>query len=284
MTATLLNGDCLELMKSLPDRSIDLFLCDLPYGCLSAKRGGVRVGECPADNPNGNIVVVNKPCEWDVKIDLEQFWIQVERLMKDEHTPIIHFCSTRFGVDLINSKPAWFRYDLVWNKMRGISFLSANKMPMRSHELMYVFSKKGARYTRVDVEGDFPKSMATNPRKNFFTGDTMPNKLKDNTGKRCVVSIVNADGYVTRKKGQHPTQKPDELYSWLIERYSKEGDTILDPTAGSFASVFTATAMGRNAIGMEMKKEFYDKALARSVPEIIIPQYNNADLPSLLNG
>lgn len=231
MTATILHGDCLELMRTLPDRSIDLFLCDLPYGCLSAKRGGMRVGVCPPDNPNGNIVVVNKPCAWDVPIDLEQFWVQVERLMKDDHTPIIHFCNTRFGVDLINSNPKWFRYDLIWNKSNGVGFLSANKMPMRSHENIYVFAKKGARYTRVDCEG-------------------------------CVKSVIDVAN--KKGKGKHPTQKPDDLYRWLIERYSKEGDTILDPTAGSFASVFTAVSMGRDGIGMEMNDAFYNKANERA--------------------
>jgi DNA modification methylase len=130
--------------------------------------------------------------------------------------------------------------------------------------MLYVFSKKGAKYYRTDIEGDFPKSIATNPRKTI-QGDILPNTLQDNTGKRCVLSIVESGGYATRKKGQHPTQKPDDLYEWLITRYSKEGDTILDPTAGSFASVFTAERMGRIGIGIEMNEEFYNKAQATRV-------------------
>jgi DNA modification methylase len=252
----LLQGDCLEVMKTLPDKSVDLFLCDLPYGCLSGRAIGKAAEEkkCWSGNPVG--------CAWDIPIDLSQFWVQVKRLCKDDHTPVLMFCSTKFGNDLINSNPDWFRYDLVWNKMRGVSFLSANKMPMRSHEMLYVFSKKGARYYRTDITGDFPKSIATNPRKTI-QGDILPNTLQDNTGKRCVLSIVESSGYATRKKGQHPTQKPDDLYAWLIERYSKEGDTILDPTAGSFASVFTAERMGRTGIGIEMNEEFYKKAMEK---------------------
>lgn len=257
----LLHGDCLEVMKTLPDRSVDLFLCDLPYGCLSTKdqsrdrsyRGGPATEKTMTGFP------------WDIKIDLAQFWEQVKRLCRDEHTPVLMFCTAKFGYELIKSNEAWFRYDLIWNKMRGVSFLSANKMPMRSHELLYVFAKKGARYYRTDITGDFPKSIAKNPRKNFYSGETMPNLLQDNTGKRCVVSIINSDGYATRKKGQHPTQKPDELYEWLITRYSKEGDTILDPTAGSFASVFTAERLGRNGIGIEKDEAFYKKAYESSV-------------------
>lgn len=256
--ATLLHGDCLEVMKTLPDKSVDLFLCDLPYGCLT---GGA--GKEKAKRMKNTETGVMGGCPWDVPLDLAQFWVQVKRLCKDDHTPVLMFCSTKFGADLINSNPDWFRYDLVWNKMRGVSFLSANKMPMRSHEMVYVFAKKGATYYRTDITGDFPKSIAKNPRKNFYTGETMPNLLQDNTGKRCVLSIIDSSGYTTRKKGQHPTQKPDDLYAWLITRYSKEGDTVLDPTAGSFASVFTAQRMGRKGIGIEKDKAFYDTAVSK---------------------
>lgn len=259
----LLHGDCLEVMKSLPDKSVDLFLCDLPYGCLAGQsikahrhnsKGELRLNE------GGEV----KGCAWDNKIDLAAFWEQVKRLAKDDHTPVLMFCSAKFGFDLYNSNPTWFRYDLVWNKMRGVSFLSANKMPMRSHEMIYVFAKKGANYYRTDINGDFPKSIAKNPKRTI-QGVILPNKLQDNTGKRCVLSVVESNGYATRKKGQHPTQKPEDLYAFLIERYSKEGDTILDPTAGSFASVFTAHRLGRNAIGIEKDEAFYSKAKAAAV-------------------
>jgi DNA modification methylase len=211
------------MMKTLPDKSIDLFVCDLPYGCLEPKRK--RTEEYLKETKHSH----TGGCAWDIPIDLTEFWVQVERLMKDDHTPIIHFCNTRFGYDLIKSKEAWFRYDLVWNKMRGVSFLQANKMPMKSHENIYVFAKKGARYNRIDMIGCCVKS---------------------------VITIANKKG-----KGNHPTQKPEDLYQWLIERYSKEGDTILDPTAGSFTSVFTAHKLNRNAIGIEKDDVFYEKAL-----------------------
>jgi site-specific DNA-methyltransferase (adenine-specific) len=224
--ATLIHGDCLSKMKALPDKSIDLFVCDLPYGCLEPQR--TRSAEYVKKVKN--VSVGQSSCAWDIKIDLTQFWAQVKRLCKDDHTPVIMFCSTKFGVELINSNPDWFRYDLVWNKMRGVSFLQANKMPMRCHELIYVFSKKGANYYRKDIDGT-----------------------------RCVISVVEVAN--KKGKGKHPTQKPDDLYAWLIERYSKEGDTILDPTAGSFASVFTAAKMGRKAIGIEMDDAFFAKAI-----------------------
>ena len=254
-TLQLLHGDCLELMKTLPDKSIDLFVCDLPYGCLTNKP--------KADGSNGKTkggknYTAETGCAWDIPIDLEAFWIQVKRLCKNDHTPVLMFCTAKFGYELIKSNEDWFRYDLIWNKQRGVSFLQANKMPMRSHELIYVFSKKGATYYRKDMEGDFPKSIATNPKRTI-QGQVLPNKLQDNTGKHCVLSVVPINPYQAREKGQHPTQKPEDLYEWLITRYSKEGDTILDPTAGSFASCFTAQRLGRNAIGMEMDLGFYEK-------------------------
>jgi site-specific DNA-methyltransferase (adenine-specific) len=266
MTLQLLQGDCLELMKTLPNKSIDLFVCDLPYGCLSVKRGGERIGELKnPDDPNSNIVVVNKPCAWDIPIDLNAFWVQVKRLCKDDHTPVLMFCSTKFGYELIKSNEDWFRYDLIWSKTNGVGFLSANKMPMRSHELIYVFSKKGANYTRIDIEGDFPPTISQN-HKRSATSNTIPRlndiPQPDRTGIRCVKSVIEMSN--KKGKGQHPTQKPDDLYEWLISRYSKEGDTILDATAGSFASCFTAQKLNRNAIGMELNEEFYNKAIEKS--------------------
>lgn len=244
MKLKLIHGDCLEEMKRLPDRSIDLFLCDLPYGCLTGG-AGKEAG-----------------CAWDIKIDLEKFWVQVERLMKDEHTPILHFCNTKFGNDLINSKPSWFRYDLVWNKSRAVGFLLANKMPLRSHESIYVFAKKGARYNRIDIEGDFPAYVGSHSAAKVYDlpKPELEGYKKVDNGKRCVKSVVDVPNE-TNKGGKHPTQKPADLYKWLIERYSNPGDTILDPTAGSFSSCKVALECGRQAIGIEKDDKFYNKAV-----------------------
>lgn len=263
----LLQGDCLELMKTLPDKSVDLFLCDLPYGCLGPVKGGgpsLRDPNKPSNHGKGSPSGALGGCEWDIPIDLNAFWIQVKRLCKDDHTPVLMFCSTKFGFDLYNSNPDWFRYDLIWSKPNAVGFLLANKMPMRSHELIYVFSKKGANYTRIDIEGDFPPTISQN-HKRSATSNTIPRlndiPQPDRTGIRCVKSVIEMSN--KKGKGKHPTQKPDDLYEWLITRYSKEGDTILDPTAGSFASCFTAERLGRKAIGMEMDETFYNKAKGR---------------------
>ena len=264
----ILNGDCLELMKTLPDKSVDCFICDLPYGCLiggggkeKAKRNLTRYidGE-PTTNTavyNGGVIA---GCSWDIKIDLEEFWEQVERLMKDDHTPIIHFCNTRFGYELIKSKEKWFRYDLVWSKSIGVGFLSANKQPLRSHELIYVFAKKGARYNRIDIEGDFKEWKR--PKQDFCNGIYGTQKLANRNetggkGFRCPKSVIEMNN--KKAKGQHPTEKPIDLYKFLIERYSNEGDTILDPTFGSGNSGLASRELKRKYIGIEKDETFFKK-------------------------
>ena len=246
----LLHGDCLELMKTLPDKSIDLFICDLPYGCLT---GGGNIGRKNGGTYGGKM---NEGCPWDIPIDLNLFWEQVKRLIKTDHTPILMFCSTKFGFELYNSNPKWFRYDLVWEKSNAVGFLNANKQPMRSHEMVYVFSKNGATYYRKDLEGDFPAG-GGGTTKSTVHNSVLPNLKTTREGYRCVKSVFE---FANKKgKGNHPTQKPLDLYKFLIERYSKEGDTVLDPTAGSFTSGLACKELNRNYIGIEMNEEFYTK-------------------------
>ena len=263
-TLSLYNGDCLAVMKDISANSIDLIICDLPYGCLSLKGttglmrcepGREKVPRCDNTNVRG--------CSWDIKIDLEAFWKEVKRIRKNDHSPTIHFCTTKFGYDLIKSNEKEFRYDLVWDKQRGVSFLSANKMPMRSHEMIYVFSKAGAFYERKDIEGDFPKSLVSKKvmERKTITGEMVPKIIKDNTGKRCVVSVINNINKYSNDRivKQHPTEKPVELYKWLIERYCPPNGTVLDPTFGSCNSGEACKELKRNYIGIEMSKVFFDK-------------------------
>jgi site-specific DNA-methyltransferase (adenine-specific) len=239
---------------------VDLIICDLPYGCLHA--GRKQKGDWYDRTQNGGA-----GCAWDIKIDLKAFWEQVKRIRKSEHSPTIHFCTTKFGFELFQSNPDEFRYDLVWDKQRGVSFLSANKMPMRSHEMIYIFSKAGAFYERKDIEGDFPNSLVSKKilMRKTITGQMVPKILKDNTGKRCALSVINNINKYSndRINKQHPTEKPEDLYRFLIERYCPPGGTVLDPTFGSGNSVFTAFSMGRTAIGIEKDISFYTKAEKR---------------------
>jgi len=251
------HGDCLEVMKDIPDKSVDLIVCDLPYGCLEPQR--TRSDEYVKKVKNTS--VGQDSCKWDIKIDLKAFWEQVRRIRKDDHTPTIHFCTTKFGYDLIRSNEKEFRYDLVWSKSNAVGFLSANKKPMSAHEMIYVFSKAGANYNRIDLSGNFPAGGGGRSTANFLPIAGMPNTSTTVAGRRCVKSVIEIAN--KKSKGGHPTQKPMELYKWLIERYSKEGDTVLDPTFGSGNSVFTAVELGRNAIGIEKDKRFFDKAQGR---------------------
>ena len=265
MTSVCLKGDCLELMKDLSNNSIDLFICDLPYGCLAGATETTHKRIIDGKDTGTTIEMYKGGCAWDVKIDLNKFWFEVKRLSKNDKTPVLMFCNTKFGADLINSNPSWFRYDLVWNKTRGISFLSANKMPMKCHEMIYVFSKKGCHYNRTDefIDG---KDAYTRKRASSSVTYALSKIEADKytlkkplaiqeEGMRCVLSIINIS---MKRDKKHTTAKPIELYDWLIKRYSNEGDTILDPTAGSFNSGRSALGLERNYIGMEMNDEFYN--------------------------
>ena len=269
MSLELFNGDCLEIMKELPDKSIDCFICDLPYGCLSSPRATMKAGWRKLKE-QGLMPPLRREselqCSWDIKIDLEAFWKEVKRLAKNDDTPVIHFCTTKFGIELINSNPSWFRYDLVWDKGRGVSFLSANKMPMRSHEMIYVFAKKGSYYNRVDIKGDFKKweKEPNSVRKNKVYTNEIVRLPEGGDGKRCALSVININQKASyQMKGKHPTEKPIELYKWLIERYCPVGGTLLDPTAGSCNSLFAARELGRKSIGIEKDEGFFTKASKR---------------------
>ena len=223
-------------MASLPDKSISCFICDLPYGQLST--------------------------HWDVKINLVEFWKQVKRLCKDDHTPVLMFCNTKFGYELIKSNEDWFRYDIVWAKTNAVGFLRANKSPMTAHEMIYVFSKKGAFYRRINIKGDFPAGGGGRSCSNIFFGiKSMPKTGTTKAGERCPTSVVTVAN--KKEKDGHPTAKPMELYEWLLSRYVPEGGTVLDPTAGSFNAILVAKKLGYKAIGIEMDTTFFWKGVAK---------------------
>lgn len=253
-TFNIYNTDCLQKMKDLSANSIDLIICDLPYGCLSSKTISLdrsyRGGGIEKNTATG--------CPWDVKIDLEAFWKEVKRIRKNEHSPTIHFCTTKFGYDLIKSNEKEFRYDLVWTKTNAVGFLQANKMPMRAHEMMYIFSKAGAYYERVDISGNFPAGGGGRSSATFMPITDMPNLSQTvEAGRRCVKSYIEVANKKT--KGGHPTAKPIELYKWLIERFCPPNGTVLDPTFGSCNSGMACRELKRNYIGIEMNKVFFDK-------------------------
>ena len=269
MTA-LLKGDCLKVMAGLPDKSVDCFVVDLPYGCLASPRATNGPGwrkELEEGKQKTLYRENNEVCAWDIKIDLVEFWKQIKRLCKNEHTPVLMFCNTKFGYELIASNPKWFRYDLVWDKGRGVSFLLANKQPMKSHEMIYVFSKAGAYYNRIDISGSFaswtPRSNADSSLVKSYSGI---NKTAGNDGtKRCPLSVINLKKEMAHHKNQHPTEKPLELYRWLLSRYCPKNGTVLDPTAGSFNSIIVARELGIRGIGIEKDDKFFWTAVNKII-------------------
>jgi site-specific DNA-methyltransferase (adenine-specific) len=246
-------------MKGIASKSVDLIICDLPFGCLTNSRK-----QDPDVKPSVGRKIVNLPCSWDIKIDLELFWKEIKRIRKDDHTPCLMFCTTRYGYELIKSNEKEFRYDLVWDKQRGVSFLSANRMPMRSHEMVYVFSKAGAKYNRIDIKGDFKAYIKTEGGTENKTYNSIRLDSKNDGGSRCALSVIKAANG-TFKKNQHPTEKPLDLYKFLIERYSDAGDTVLDPTFGSCNSGLASLELKRKFIGVEKDNNFFWKAVQKVV-------------------
>jgi len=243
----LLHGDCLEHMKDLDDNSIDLIFCDLPYGQTS--------------------------CKWDCKIDLEKFWIEVMRIKK-LNTPIFFTTTTKFGVDLIHSAPkkCHFRYDIVWVKSAPVGFLSAKKMPMRKHEMVYVFYEKLPYYDLSSHKHKFLKEEKKIEKKDYDVdsdsetyGNIKRNDFKDrkNSESRYDPPLPTTMLEIKSTKGKHSTEKPVALMEWILKYYSKEGDTILDPTMGSGSTGVACKNMKRNFIGIEMDDEIYDVAYKR---------------------
>ena len=247
----LLHGDCLELMKDIEDNSIDLIFCDLPYGQTS--------------------------CKWDCPIDLQLFWIEVMRIKK-LNTPIFFTTTTKFGVSLINSAPkkCFFRYDIVWIKSSAAGFLTAKKMPMRKHEMIYVFYEKLPFYDLSSHTNKFLKEGETIVNEEFTYKQDKEKDLygtdirkEVRTGKGVGKSSVYDPPLPTSMleikstRGKHSTEKPVELMEWVLKYYSKKGDTVLDPTMGSGSTGIACKNMNRNFIGIEKDPEIYEVAINR---------------------
>ena len=250
------HGDCLQILKDISSNSVDLVICDLPFGCLAQE---TRVVANPANNHRKEQPPTERAgCAWDIPIDLDAFWTEIRRIRRNDHTPCIHFCTTKYGFELYESNKKEFRYDLVWNKERGVSFLAANKMPMRSHEMVYVFSKAGAYYNRIDISGDFPEwNRGLDSRHGGIYGSIPRTNPAGGNGTRCVLSVIDVLKKTVR--GHHPTEKPVELYKFLIERYCPSGGTVLDPTFGSGNSGLAARQLHRKYIGIEKDEGYFKK-------------------------
>jgi site-specific DNA-methyltransferase (adenine-specific) len=184
-------------------------------------------------------------------------WIEIKRIMKP-NTIIVFLCNTKFGYALINSNPKWFRYDLVWEKSRKVGFLSANKMPLRKHENIYIFKKEQGTYNPQKTEGK-PYKNGEDKNSNNVYGITKEKGTLIKTD-RHPTSILK---FNNPTKSIHKTQKPVELIEWLIRSYSNEGDLVMDFTMGSGTTGVACKNTNRNFIGIERDTEIFELAKNR---------------------
>ena len=234
-TVTLWQGDCLELMKGIDDNSVDMVLCDLPYGTTRNK--------------------------WDSIIPLDRLWEQYKRVIKDNGA-IVLFSAEPFTSLLITSNIQWFRYDLIWSKTQGSDFLNANRKPLRSHENICVFYKKQPTYNPQKTEGKPYKAKSGQTTSTNFGKFNGNHHTENKDGKRCPLSVLRFSGEHNRGK-QHPTQKPTDLLEWLIKTYTNKGETVLDNSSGSGSCGVACVNTGRKFIGIELDQGYFDIAKER---------------------
>lgn len=241
----LLQGDCLELMKDIPDKSIDMILCDLPYGSLNRN---------------------NPLAKWDNRIDFDRLWKIYKKVIKDNGA-IVLFGSGMFTADLMQSQRSLWRYNLVWDKVNKTGFLNSKRMPLRQHEDICVFYKKLPTYN--------PQMAKCEPHKRNHSRGNLKQQIINScygdfvevqsviSDEKYPTSIVSVSKEHCRGNFFHPTQKPVKLCEWLIKTYTNEGDTVLDNCMGSGSTGVACVNLNRNFIGMELKQEYFNIAMER---------------------
>ena len=229
---TIYNEDCLEGMKRIPDKSVDMILADLPYGTTRNK--------------------------WDSIIALEPLWEQYERVIKDDGA-IVLTAQTPFDKVLGVSNLKKLKYEWIWQKPNGTGYLNANRMPMKNHENVLVFYKKLPVYHPQFTSGK--PYTATRGTKGTNYGDDVEghDRVTINDGKRHPLSVQKFNS----EKGLHPTQKPVALFEYLIKTYTNEGETVLDNVMGSGTTAIACLNTNRNFIGFELDANYHAIAMER---------------------
>lgn len=230
----LIQGDCLEKMKSIPDGSIDMVLTDPPYGTTA--------------------------CKWDSVIDLPLMWKQLNRVIKSNGA-VIMTAAQPFTTTLISSNLKAFKYEMAWIKNRKTGQLNAKNRPMVSHENIIVF------YNRQPIY--HPYKNGINPRAGTQATPTQTKNYRriDNQDKYSRPKYLTKNsvlsGFNVESRGLHPTQKPVDLMEYLIKTYTNEGETVLDFTMGSGTTGVACGQLGRRFIGIELDEKFFKIAEAR---------------------
>lgn len=237
----LLKGDCLEVMRTIPDKSVDMILCDLPYGVTAHKA--------------------------DVIIPLEPLWKDYKRIIKDNGV-IALFAQGSFYIDLVNSNRRMFKYDLVWDKMIPTGFLNAKRMPMRRHEQIAVFYKKAPVYHPQFIRGKKSHGKGTKFKwsgvENNNYGEYKPIDTRKDSENKYPVSVIPVQK-VHPSVTLHRNEKPVDLLEYLIRMYTNTGDVVLDNCMGSGSTGVACLKSGRRFIGIEINEEYFDIAKNRIV-------------------
>lgn len=230
MVDEILCGDCLEVMPTLEDKSVDMVLADLPYGVTA--------------------------CKWDTPLPLDDLWSEWLRICKGA---IVLTGTQPFTTTLIDSNRELFRYSLVWDKLIPRGFLNANRIPMRCHEDIIIFYEQFKTYNPQKEKG-IPLSWKASKNyidknKTYQGANTDGNRTNYST--RFPRSIIRVMGVINNSKEKsHPTQKPVALFEYLIRTYTNEGDTVLDPTAGSGTTAVACHKSNRHYICIEKEPEY----------------------------
>ena len=246
----ILLGDCLELMKDIPNGSIDMILCDLPYGTTA--------------------------CKWDTIIPFDKLWGQYERIIKPNGA-IVLTASQPFTSALVMSNINLFKYELIWEKSNPTGMGQANKRPMKYHENICVFYKSQPTYNKqmIPRTDNTVKSMIKNGGKfnvsNTMSGNQQSIAYKDINANRyseteknpSSVIKINSIRPISKEYLGHPTQKPIPLFENLIKTYTNEGDLVLDNCAGSGTTAIACLETNRKYIVIEKEEEYYKKGLKR---------------------
>lgn len=227
-----IEGDCLEVMPHIPDKSVDMILCDLPYGTTQNK--------------------------WDSVIDLDKLWKEYMRIIKDNGA-IVLTSQGVFTAKLILSNEHWFKYKIVWIKSKSTNFLNAKKQPLRKHEDICIFYKKQPTYNPQMTKGESYDKGVRKDQNTGSYGDFKPRHVQSD-GMRYPNDVLGIDVeedfiYVKTAEAEgkvyHPTQKPVELGRYLIRTFTNPGDIVLDNACGSGSFLVAAAIEKRRYIGIE---------------------------------
>ena len=261
---TLINGNCIEEMKKLDDKSVDLLICDFPYG--------------------------ETEIFWDIKIDMTEFWLEFKRIRKSKRTACIHFCSTKFGYQLIKSWEGGYKMDMVWKKRNKTGGLHSRNRPMRNHEMVYFFYEQTPKYNRdkyhkriqaknpivKEESEEKSKTIKVKNRKSFGEQSgiySIDNRTTSKFEPPNPASIVEEDEpksmfestKVFNGKRHHQTEKPQDILEFFLKYWTDEGDVVLDPTMGSGSTGVACKKLNRKFIGIELDETIFEVAKKRCI-------------------